>query len=141
MPVRVITNLVLFERIDHIGAAPAFQSPRFLSHDFESGPDILLCQKLSHTQRRVITRRQDVILGVKPQYDVNLGFGFLAAGEGMAYSGKPHINDHGAIEKRKCGRLLKPHGKTFSVGNLEPFITQGWLELERSRWLPADRGT
>ena len=72
VPVRVIADLVLLEGIDDILPAAPLQSARLFPHDFEGGPDVFLCQKLGHSQGSIIASRQDVILRVEPQNDVDL---------------------------------------------------------------------
>src|SRR5436305_737633 len=54
VPIRVIADLMLLKSVDDILPAASHQDSGFFPHDFESGTNVFLAQKLRHPQRRII---------------------------------------------------------------------------------------
>ena len=73
MRVGVITDGMLLKRRDDIGSMPPFQSARLLADQLKRGADSLLSEERRQPFRRVIAGRQDLILGVEPENNINLG--------------------------------------------------------------------
>jgi hypothetical protein len=71
--IRVIANFVLPERGDHVGPASLLEHARLLADYLERRLDARLRQCVCHALGRSVILRQDVVLGVEPQRDVNGG--------------------------------------------------------------------
>ena len=80
--VRVIADLVLLERGDHVASPALFQHARLLADDLERRPDPSVGQRLRNPLRRVVILRQDVVLRVEPERDVNRWMRRLSEGGG-----------------------------------------------------------
>ena len=76
--VRVIADVVPLERGNHITPPPLFEHPRLFADDLERGPHTHPRQHLGETLRRIVIRRQDVVLGVEPEHHVD-GWGDVLA--------------------------------------------------------------
>ena len=69
---------MFLQGLDDIRPAAPLQGARLLADDFERAADALLGEELGDVQARVVVGRQDVVLGVEPEDDVDLGrrFGY-----------------------------------------------------------------
>ena len=78
--IRVVADVVLFQRRDHIVPSPRFEHTCFLAHDFECGADAAFQKHVREPQTGVVIRRQQIILRVEPEDHVNLRRGTLRGG-------------------------------------------------------------
>jgi hypothetical protein len=76
MKIGVITDSVLLERRDDVGAAAALEHASLFPHEFERGANAALRQHLAQMFRGVVIRGRQVIFGIKPENDFH-GIGGL----------------------------------------------------------------
>ena len=69
--VAVVSEIVLLERGDDIGASARFEHARLFPNNLERRSHAQPRQHLRQPLRRIIVLRQDVILGVEPERDVD----------------------------------------------------------------------
>ncbi len=99
MKIRVVADVVFLERGDHVRAAALFEHAGFFTHDFECRPDAPARKHVGQPQARVVIRRQQVVLGVEPEDDVDAGSGALPGIRGTEAWKK--AREAAANEKRK----------------------------------------
>src|ERR1044071_1844000 len=94
MKIRMVTDIMFAQCFDDIAAPSFFQHPRLFSHYFESRPDIAFRKQLSEPFCRVIIRRKQIVFGIEPKDDVDLGTGACFRGaEGWSGEGKSCPNN------------------------------------------------
>jgi hypothetical protein len=49
-----------------------------LTDDLKSTANFLFCEEISYPKRGIVTGGKDIVLGVEPQHDVDLGSRFLS---------------------------------------------------------------
>src|SRR5439155_22851313 len=71
----VVADLVFLQGGDDVGPVAPLQRARLFADDLEGGAHAFAGQEVGDVQRGVVTRRQDVVLGVEPEDDVDARFG------------------------------------------------------------------
>ena len=69
--IRVVADLVFLERVDDVGPPAAFQLASLFADDLERAADVLLRQEFGDVQGGIVASRQDIILRVEPEDDIN----------------------------------------------------------------------
>lgn len=71
VPVAVVTYLVFLEGIDNISAATLFERAGLFTNNFEGRLDFLFREPVSQLQSGIIAGWENVILGIKPEDDID----------------------------------------------------------------------
>src|SRR6185436_820508 len=74
MEIRMITDVMLFERIDHVSPAAFFEHARLFTDQLERRANFSFSEQFRETFGSVVVRRQEVIVRVEPEDDVHIGF-------------------------------------------------------------------
>src|SRR5262249_28277204 len=69
--VGMVTNFVALECRDHILAPAPLQGASLFADNFERCPNPFVTQEIGDTQGGIIAGRQDVVLGIEPENDID----------------------------------------------------------------------
>ena len=68
----MIADIMLLQSRDDVRTASPLQNARFFSHHLERRSNAALGQQFCQPLRSIIVRGQQIILGVKPENDIDL---------------------------------------------------------------------
>ena len=71
MEVRMITDRMFFQCVDHVPSTTMFEHAGFLAHELEGGTNTSLGKHFGKPLGGIVICRQQIIFGIEPQQHIN----------------------------------------------------------------------